>query len=152
MESDNFWKITDTGKFIPTITYNNKGDIIKTNNFGNNIYHITGPYCNILLTASKIYSQTVSQDGLFFCVFGSKAYDIEDGLQDHFDPNNFIIVYPYAVQYSGNISSFKFVHNGIKINSTWSHPLSKTIKYTTLILDIMTGNIRIKGKKYEDIG
>lgn len=83
-------------------------------------------------------------------ILASKYYDIEYGLQDHFDPTNFIIVYPYAAQYSGDISTFNFVNDGLEIHSKWSHPLSTKQKHNILNLNIVTGDIRIMSETYQN--
>jgi hypothetical protein len=92
------WQIIDTGESIPTKTYNNQGEIIKVNESKNKIYHVTGPNCDILLTASNILQTYLSENSDFLCILATKAYDIEEGLQDHFDPNNFIIIYPLCLR------------------------------------------------------
>ena len=116
------WSITDTKETIPTITHS-KGQIIKTNNRYNKIYRITGPNCDILLSASNIKTTAMSPNKQFFYVWASRYYDIEAGLADHFDPYSFVIVYPYAVKYSGGLSSIKFTYEGLEIKNIWSNYL-----------------------------
>ncbi|CAH6418424.1 Hypothetical protein HVR_LOCUS145 [uncultured virus] len=146
------WQITDSGITIPTTTYK-QGETIEINQSVNTIYRITGPNTNILLAASQIHSTTTSDDGQFLCILASRNYDIEYGLQDHFDPNNFIIIYPYAVKYepAGGITSYKFTAGGVEIKLTWSHPLSRTRINKILIINAVTGDIRQISETREDV-
>jgi hypothetical protein len=55
------------------------------------------------------------------------------------------------VRYSGNILSVKFVDDGIEIQTTWSHPLSRTRTKIIAILDIVTGDYRVKSREQTDV-
>ena len=147
----NNWNIVDTNITIPTISYK-QNEIVKVNSFSNKVYRITGPNTDILLAAAQINFKFTSDDGQFLAILASRNYDIEYDLQDHFDPANFLIVYPYAVKYEGNkISECKFIAEGIEIKSIWSHPLSSSKIIKIFILNPMTSDIRMISETREDI-